>query len=63
MILENPTYDSDAYTVVIEDENGSIVPNATVNTSHIGQTLSVNIQLTGCAASCWGNITVEEISQ
>jgi hypothetical protein len=60
MILEDPAYDDSDYTVEVMDLQGNIIPNATVDYSHVNQTLSVNVILNGCAASCWGTITIED---
>ena len=60
MIIEDPLYDNSAYTVQVMDQQGNIIPNATVNYSYVNQTLEVNVTLTGCPTSCWGNITVED---
>ena len=60
MILEDPQYDDDEYTVVLMTASGEELPSALVDYSYVNQTLSVNVLLNGCAASCWGNITIED---
>lgn len=60
MILEDPEYDNSAYTVMVMDGLGNIIPNALVDYSYVNQTLEVSVTLNGCAASCWGNITIED---
>ena len=60
MILENPQFDMDDYAVLIYDEAGDLVPGNTLDFSHVNQDFSVNVQLIGCAAACWGNITLED---
>ena len=60
MILEDPQYADDQYTVVLMDAANQQLPTAEVDYSYVNQTLSVNILLNGCAASCWGNITIED---
>jgi hypothetical protein len=58
MILEDPQYADDEYTVVLMNAAGVELPSALVDYSYVNQTLSVNVLLNGCAASCWGNITI-----
>ncbi len=60
MILENPAYENDQYTVVLMTADGVELPTPDVDYSYVNQTLSVNIQLNGCAAACWGNVTIED---
>ena len=60
MILEDPQYADDQYTVVLMNAAGEELPSAEVGYAFVNQTLSVNVQLNGCAASCWGNITIED---
>ncbi|MFT4536043.1 MAG: hypothetical protein ACI9P5_003417, partial [Saprospiraceae bacterium] len=60
MILEDPQYDDDQYTVVLMTASGEELPTAQVDYTYVNQTLSVNVMLNGCAASCWGNITIED---
>ncbi len=60
MILEDPAYDNADYTVEVMDAQGNVIPNATVDYSYVNQNLEVNVSLNGCAASCWGNITIED---
>jgi len=60
MILEDPAYADSAYTVAVMDGQGNIIPNATVDYSYVNQSLEVSVTLNGCAASCWGNITIED---
>lgn len=60
MILEDPEYSDDQYTVVLMTLTGLELPSALVTAIYVGQTLAVNVQLNGCAAACWGNITIED---
>ncbi|MEO6130751.1 MAG: T9SS type A sorting domain-containing protein, partial [Saprospiraceae bacterium] len=48
------------YTVIIRDQNGNIIPNATFTYEHVGQTFNVMV-LSDCSGqSCWGKVTVED---
>jgi len=60
MMLEDPEFEDSDYTVVLMTADGVELPTAEVDATYINQTLSVNVQLNGCAASCWGNITIED---
>ncbi len=60
MILESPDYDDSEYSVVVMDDEGNVVPNATMGSTHIGQTFQVSVTLDDCSLSCWGNITIED---
>ncbi|MGB3228574.1 MAG: hypothetical protein WBB02_11440, partial [Saprospiraceae bacterium] len=57
MILEDPGVGC-IYTVVVFGTNGLPIPNATVNSTHIGKTLTVAVYLDN--NSCWGTIYVED---
>jgi SprB repeat len=50
----------DDYQVVLTALNGTIVPNATLTSANIGQTLMATIKHLPSGNSCWGNIIVED---
>jgi len=58
MILEDMGQSPCVYTVVVFGTNGLPIPNATVTSAHIGQTLTVAVYLG--TNSCWGSIYVED---
>ncbi len=61
MIVENPDYPDGAYTVVLEDEEGNVLPSNMVDGSHVGMTLKVTAFIPGCESSgCWGFATIED---
>ena len=60
MVLQNLTFPSSDYTVVLTDEDGNVIPNASVDASHIGMNLSATVNLPMCGLSCWGTLTVED---
>lgn len=61
MIVENPDYPDGAYTVVLEDENGNILPSNMVDGSHVGMTFKVTAFIPGCeSGGCWGYATIED---
>jgi hypothetical protein len=60
MILEGEAEGNDNYYVEITDQNGNIIPNATLTHEHIGQTLIVTVRNECNDQSCWGLITVED---
>ena len=61
MILEGGPYGClDTYTVILEDENGNIVPNNLVNGNHVGQTLTATVVDPFSGLTCWGSITIED---
>ena len=61
MIIENPAYPDGAYTVVLEDEDGNILPSNMVDGTYVGQTLKVTAFVDGCEGSgCWGYATIED---
>ena len=60
MILEGEVFGDDNYIVIIIDENGDTIPNATLTAEHVGQTFTVKV-LSECSGnSCWGTISVED---
>ena len=60
MILEDPAYDNEFYTVIVMDQQGNIIPDALMDYSHVNQLFDVSVQLNGCPVSCWGNMTIED---
>jgi len=60
LVLEDPLYDDSEYTVVVMMPDGTVIPGNIVTSAHIGMTLEVNIILTDCGNSCWGNINIED---
>ena len=60
MILEDPFYPDNFYSVTLYRENGSIVNDNILRQNMIGELLSAKIGLIGCDISCWGNLTVED---
>ncbi len=47
-------------TVEVTDANGNIVPNNTVDLSHVGKTLTVKATEPNCSNSCWGVALIED---
>ncbi len=60
MILEGENEANNNYIVIITDQYGNVIPNATLNCSHVGQILMVSVQNICNNQSCWGTITVED---
>jgi len=62
MILESQELPGAAYEVNLYDENGELIPNATVTGDHIGMTIeaSVTMVFLDCNLTCWGYLTVED---
>ena len=48
------------YIVIIIDQNGDTIPNATLTYEHVGQTFTVKIMSECTGNSCWGTISVED---
>ena len=59
MILVGPQY-GDNYIVIIYDENGNVIPNATLTYEHIGRTFTVKVLSECNGQSCWGTVSVED---
>lgn len=60
MILEGELFGDDNYVVIIIDQNGDTIPNATVTAEHVGQTFTVKVMSECSEQSCWGTIFVED---
>lgn len=60
MILEDPAYENSFYTVTVKLPNGTTLPKADIDESHIGMTLEISVMLNGCNISCWGTATIED---
>ncbi len=59
MILSGQLY-GENYIVIIYDQDGNIIPNATLTWENIGQTYIVKIQSECNVQSCWGTVSVED---
>jgi len=60
MILEGEAEGNNNYFVVITDQNGNVIPDATLTSEHIGQCFMVSVQNECNDQSCWGTICVED---
>ena len=60
MILEGEAEGNDNYYVIITDENGNVIPNATLTSEHIGKCFTVTVANECNDQSCWGTICVED---
>ncbi|HZV68023.1 MAG TPA: hypothetical protein VFG10_00685, partial [Saprospiraceae bacterium] len=59
MILEGQLY-GENYIVILLDENGDTIPNATLTFESVGHTFTVKIMSECGINSCWGTISVED---
>jgi uncharacterized repeat protein (TIGR01451 family) len=60
MILEGENEDNNNYYVVITDADGNVIPDATLDCSHAGQSFMVSVHNICNNQSCWGTILVED---
>ena len=60
MILEGEAEGNNNYFVIITDQNGNVIPNATLTSEHIGQCFTVTVANECNDQSCWGTICVED---
>lgn len=60
IILTGDLGGDNSFTVIIKDENGNIIPNATFTYEHVGQTFTVMVLSECTGQSCWGTVTVED---
>lgn len=60
IMLESPLYPNDSYTITVFDQNGQVIPNATVTSMHIGKVYNVNVTHDCAGNTCWGRISVED---
>ncbi len=62
MILESQELPGAVYEVNLFDEDGVLIPDATVTGEHIGMTIeaSVTMVFLDCNLTCWGFMTVED---
>jgi uncharacterized repeat protein (TIGR01451 family) len=60
MILEGENEANNNYYVVITDQDGNVIPDATLTCEHAGQTFMVSVHNICNNQSCWGTITVED---
>ncbi len=60
MLLTAPQFDNAAYTIMIKDLNGNVLPYTTFSSIDVGKTFMVNIISDICENECWMNITVED---
>ncbi|MBK9270101.1 MAG: DUF11 domain-containing protein [Saprospiraceae bacterium] len=60
MLLVGGPYDYNSYSVMVINKDGSLVPNATVNYSHVGKVLTAKLINVCNGNSCWATVTVED---
>ncbi len=60
MLLEDPQYENDSYTIEITDNDGNLLPGNVITADYIGQQLTVKVIHTCGQNSCWGIINVED---
>ena len=60
IILEGEAEGNNTFEVILTDEDGNIIPNATVTGEHIGQLITVKVMSRCNGQSCWGTLTVED---
>lgn len=54
------TADPGVLVIMLIDENGEVIPNATLTSAYVGRTVEAKV-MDGCGLnSCWGYITVED---
>ena len=60
MLLSGGMPDGAAYSVMLLNEYDEVIPNATLNSDHIGQTVTAKV-VDGCSGnSCWATMLVED---
>ena len=59
-LLVGGPYDYVSYAVMIFNKDGSLVPNATVDYSHVGKPLTAKVINTCNGNSCWSTLKVED---
>jgi len=60
MILEGEAEGNNNYFVIITDEDGNVIPDATLTSEHIGECFTVMVANECNDQSCWGTICVED---
>ncbi|HEX5626018.1 MAG TPA: T9SS type A sorting domain-containing protein [Saprospiraceae bacterium] len=60
VMLEGDIYPDESYQVTVFNTNGIPIPNNTVDYSHLGKTLKVNVRQLCTGVSCWGRIFIED---
>lgn len=60
MLLTGGPYDYEGFNVMLSDEHGHPIPNATLTYEHIGQTVMAKVINACTGNSCWAWLTVED---
>ncbi|MBK8483988.1 MAG: T9SS type A sorting domain-containing protein [Saprospiraceae bacterium] len=60
VLLEGNVYPDDSYVVTVYNPNNVPIPSNTVDYSHLGKTLTVNVRNICSGISCWGRIFIED---
>ena len=60
MVLEGGMIMNEDYTVLIEDQFGNIIPDATLDGQHDGMVLKVTVEHDCSTNSCWGWLLIED---
>ena len=60
MVADTSGCVSDQLSVIVNDANGDPIPNATITSEYIGQTLEVIVHDGETNNSCWGSLYIED---
>ena len=60
MVADTSGCISDQLSVIVNDTNGNPIPNATITSEYIGQTLEVIVLDGATNNSCWGSLFIED---
>jgi len=60
MILEDPLYDDDSYTLYLSDENHEPIAGTIVDIQYLNQVINVTIEHDCSGLTCWGHIAVQD---
>jgi hypothetical protein len=60
MILEDPDYDNDSYTLYLRDENHQLLPGNIVDIQYLNQIINVTIEHNCSGNTCWSRIAVQD---
>jgi len=60
MLLEGETLPNSSYIVTVYDNNGAVIPNATLTSVHLGMRLQYRVTQECTGNTCWGHLLVED---
>ena len=60
MILEDPQYEDDSYTIHLSEQNGNPIPGDVIDIQYLHEVINVTIEHNCSGLTCWGTVSVQD---